>query len=158
MSSEVPVSTPGVDRVVRFALNGSEFGCRRPSRGDLAEIHRRFAMKLTLTGVAGESDILNAYDGGALLWEARFEVCLLPRLKNGQALNLGERAPTHWTEQIGHNGAGLRTVISFADVDPDEFDDACEACEAVFKKKATTPETPLPKEPSGSSVTEPTNA
>ena len=122
------VSTPGTDRVVRSHVGAHEFAFRKPSRGDLAEVWRRFAAKLVVSGIGTESDVLNAYDGGPLLWEARLEVGLVPR---SAAASLGERAPTHWLAHEDNRPAR----VSFDQVDNDEFEAVCRALDEVFKKK-----------------------
>lgn len=151
------VATPGVDRVKVFRVGAHEYGFRRPSRGDLAEIWRRFAAKLIVTGIQTESDVLSQHDGMPLLWEARLEVGLVPRLArlNGTAvaLGIGERAPAHWLQEV----EGQPARISFDNVDPDEFDAVCEQLEVLFKKKAPVT-TPATKAPSGASAPDSTSA
>jgi hypothetical protein len=137
MSSENPNSTPGVDRVVLRTINGQPFGLRRPSRADEGEIWRRFARKVARTGGATESDVLNVYDGNALLWEARLEVLLLPRLgRRGDEINLGETAPTGWIEMLhSPEGATIGRIISFDAVMPDEFAAVTREFAEVFAPK-----------------------
>jgi len=140
-------ATPGRDRVVLFDVNGRPFGFRRPSRGDVAQTYRRFAAKSAGSlGLPTEQHVLLNWDGDALLWEARLEVGLAPRVEDGKVLDLGETCPPNW----------LRGgTISFESVDPEEFDSVCKFLDAeVFKKKAT----PSVTAPSGPSATEATNA
>lgn len=120
--------TPGVDRIVSFFVRGSEFRVRRPSRGDNAEILRRYTAKLmracpalgdfATAEVAKEA--LTSLDGGSLLSEARLEVLLLPRV--GTATD--EHPPAHWLHEIRDPDQRViaRSVI-FDQVDPEEFDE-----------------------------------
>lgn len=135
---------PGTARTVAFDVAGGHFVYRLPSRADLAETQRRFAAKVSPTGIAAESDILLAYDGNPLLWEARLEVGLVPYVRrDGTPATLGEDAPAHWFEQLPpRDGQTPERRISFANVMPEEFDVvvAYLAVHVLPKKKLT--ETP----------------
>lgn len=137
--------TPGQDRILLVTVRGHEFGYRRPSRADLDDIARRLAAKLTpASGYAVESDLIAGGMGDAAEWEARFEICLVPRRKrDGSEIHLGERAPAHWLE----GGA-----VSFANVMPDEFWEVATAFE-----KALAPPVPTSPASSSSSAGAPTN-
>lgn len=110
-------ATPGRDRIVSFSIDGKEFAFRRPSRADSAEANRRFIIKLSLSGDAQNADMLNAYDGAGLLWEARLEVGFAPRRVKGNILDLGEKVPSNWM---------LDGSVTFHDVNDDEFQRVCE--------------------------------
>lgn len=147
MSADVQKATPGVDRVVLFTVRGHEFGFRRPSRADLSDVARRFALKIApVTQSDIESRTIELLEGPALEWEARLEIGLAPRhARDGKSINLGERAPGHWLD----NGA-----VSFANVDPEEFNEVCAFLQAaVFGAKKKAPEPP----PSGSSAVDSIN-
>lgn len=137
--------TPGQDRILKVTVRGHEFGFRRPSRADLDDIARRIAAKLTpASGYAVESDLIAGGIGDAVEWEARFEVCLLPRRKrDGSEIALGESAPTHWLED---------GVVSFANVMPEEFWEVAEAIGRVL-----APPVPTAPASSTSSAGAPTN-
>lgn len=115
------------ERVVRRIIRGHEFGFRRPTRGDEAEINRRFAAKLVVTGLQIETDMLNAIDGDSLLWEARLQVCLKTRQLGQKVLDFGETAPAHWLND---------GVISFDRVDADEFTEVVREFRPIFAPKA----------------------
>jgi hypothetical protein len=157
--SEQAGATPGVDRIIQFFVRGGEFRLRRPTRGDQAEILRRFTARLmratpplgdyTSQEIAKET--LNGLDGGNLFSEARFEVLLLPR-KN--AADLGERAPAHWYSELKDpDQRVIAKVIAFDDVDPDEFAEAAKFVDDALQKKSA-PATPS----STATAPSPTNA
>lgn len=122
--------TPGVDRVIVFEAAGHQFGLRRPSRADAREIAARWAAKLA---AGGAPDLLAALDGDGLLWEARFEVLLVPRRVQGTPQPLGEHAPVHWLVD-GEDGPR----VSFERVDAEEFAAVCAAAEQAWEQKKTT--------------------
>lgn len=118
---ELTGATPGRDRIVSFTVRGHEFAFRRPSRADKAAIHRRNVVKLGVTGIPSDSELLMAYDGSGLTWESRLEVGLAPRPDK----NLGERAPSHWLKD---------GRIDFDEVNEDEFNEVCQyLSETVFE-------------------------
>lgn len=132
--------TPGVGRLIRFALHGHAFAFRRPSRADAAEAYARVAQRLQSVGSPDPGSLtnwLNFLDGYRLLWEARLEIGLRPmRTRTGQVVSLGETAPAHWLEEVrNERGELVECVISFKHVDPDEFDAVVEYLEEVLKKK-----------------------
>lgn len=130
MPAEI-LATPGVDRVVRFQVAGKAFGFRRPSRADVREAWNRYVAKLFVVGIAGETDLTNAYDGAARLWEARLEVGLVPRrAPDGTEKGLGETAPPDWLD----GGA-----VSFDLVDVEEFDAVVAHLQESIEKKTSPP-------------------
>ncbi|MEO8602988.1 MAG: hypothetical protein ABI629_10455 [bacterium] len=130
--SEAPagVATPGANRVIQLVREGT-FCFRRPSRADEAEIWRRFSRKVGAGGGLLESDLLNSYDGGALLAEAQLEVLLTPR---PGGTPLGEQAPPHWYREVTVGPNQTQRVLTFDDVLPEEFDEV-----ARFLKEAIAP-------------------
>lgn len=134
MSSENP--TPGVDRVVLRTVCGHQFGLRRPSRADIAEIWRRYAQRVA-SPLLNESDILASYDGADILWEARFQVLLLPRLsRRREEISFGETAPAHWVDTVrDEKGGVVGREIVFDNVPPDEFAAACAAMADIFEDR-----------------------
>jgi len=134
------VATPGVDRVVTFTINGHSFGFRRPSRADEGDAQKRYVMKVA------ESEMLAGLGGTNFFWESRLEVGLVPRRNRAsQEINLGEKAPSHWFDD---------GVLSFDQVDPEEFKAVVEYLESeVFKKKTSE----QPKGKSGSSAADSNN-
>lgn len=139
---EVLSSSPGLDKVVRRMVNGQEFGCRRPMRGDDAEICRRYAAKLVVTGLEVESHLLNAMDGENLLWEARLQVCLKTRQLSSKVLDWGETAPAHWLR----DGS-----IAFDNVPVDEFEAVTKEFAPLFARSTIqrTPQPAAPPPPAG---------
>jgi len=127
------VVTPGVGRIIQVTVNGMLFGFRRPSVADEADITRRFASKLVVSGLASETDVTNQYYGNNLMWQARMEICLVPRKNRRlEPVALGEMAPAHWMD------AG---EIDLSNVMPDEFNEVCEALDPLVypKKKKVSP-------------------
>lgn len=126
------MTQPGQDRVVRVSVRGHEFGYRRPSRADLSDVTRRYALKVTgATGLNVETDVIQAMDGKPLQDEARLEIGLVSRrTRDGKTLALGETAPTHWL---------VDGVVSFDNVDPEEFDEVVAAIDAALAKKNDPP-------------------
>lgn len=146
MTEQPAGATPGQDRAIQFFVRGGEFRLRRPTRGDQAEILRRYTAKLMracppfgdLASQEVAKETLNGIDGGNLLTEARLEVLLLPR---PDATPYAERAPSHWLRQLKDpDGKVVATTISFDDVDTEEFDEVARFVdEALAKKKAESP-------------------
>lgn len=110
---ELNGATPGRDRIVSFTIRGQEFAYRRPSRADRAAMHRRNVVKLGVTGIPADTELMQAYDGAGLTWESRLEVGLVPRPDK----NMGERAPSSWLKD---------GQINFDEVDEDEFNEVCQ--------------------------------
>lgn len=130
--------TPGTGRLITVQIGGHTFAYRRPSRQDQAEAAARTALRLQMAGAPDQqswTNWLNFLDGYRLQWETRLEIGLRPaRNRSGQPVNLGERAPAHWLETMGDDA-----VVSFAQVDPDEFDAVVAYLEAALKKKDAPP-------------------
>ncbi len=161
MSSETG-PTPGQDPVITITLGSSQIRARRPSRGDEADINRRYVAKLIAAAppVADAALIdvarmaLDHYDGANLFAEAQFEVLLVPRrYSDGSTAELGESAPEHWLRAVrGLGGEEIGRVVSFDRVPPREFDRAREQlAAALFEKKSVDD-----LEPSSSTDTAPT--
>lgn len=124
--------TPGQDRVLRVSVRGYVFGYRRPSRADLSDIARRYALKVApVTGLPVEADTIAQMAGDALHREAELEVLLVPRRRrNNESMPLGETAPAHWLDG---------EAISFDHVDPDEFDEVVEAIRKALAEAKNAP-------------------
>lgn len=137
MSPDTLTPTPGVDRVIRFTIGAAEFGFRRPSRADMTDAYRRFVAKLASSGAP---DMFNHLAGDDLLWEARLEIGLVPRMRGGQVLDLGERAPSHWLVPVlDAAGKPIGHLVEFGNVDPDEFRAVVGYLAEALKKKADAP-------------------
>lgn len=139
--------TPGLEPVITITLGSSQMRARRPSRGDDAEITRRYVAKLIAAAPAIADaaliDVarmtLDHYDGANLFAEAQFEVLLVPRrYTDGSTTEFGESAPDHWFRSVKGVGGqdGIR-VVSFDRVPPREFDRAREQlADALVEKKS----------------------
>lgn len=143
-ATEPSLVTPGTQRTISFSIAGHNFVFRRPSRQDQAEAAARTALRLQMGGAPDQqswTNWLNFLDGYRLQWEARLEIGLRPaRGRSGQVLNLGERAPAHWLEDVRDvQGQVVDQVVSFAAVDPDEFDAVVAYLETALKKKDGLP-------------------
>ena len=138
--------TPGVDRLIRFAVGGHTFAFRRPSRADVRDA---WALFVRLLAAGGETNTLNYFDGGALHWEARLEIGLRPRVRGAETLNLGEEAPAHWLRPIvDAAGKVVGHAIDFTNVDVHEFETVTAYLADELKKKA-------PSAPATSTATAP---
>lgn len=137
---------PGSNRVITVTVNGSTFGYRRPSRADDAEVKRRLAIKLSMAGLMNASNILDQMDGGGLEWEARFEIGLLPPMRDGREQeSRGETAPAHWIKvtRTDEKGNPLERMVSFDEVPPEEFAEVASTIKKILDEEAAAKKKPL---------------
>lgn len=121
--------TPGSGRLISFSIGDHAFGFRRPSRADVRDAYRVFAQSLSIGLTTVEADVLNTFDGAALLWEARLTVGLVG--------NLGETAPAHWFKVVNLEPGKVvpPKEIDFSNVDPDEFGEVVEYLKGALDRK-----------------------
>ena len=136
-----PEITPGVSRTITLKVGATVFHVRRPSRADEAAIWERYSQKVARSGLSLTADFVASLDGANLIAEARFEVLLRPRRgPRGDEINLGEAAPEHWLQELTDgDGKVIGKIVSFANVDVEEFNDAAKLLAEALKKKAPTP-------------------
>lgn len=145
--------TPGSDQLIVINLGSSQLRARRPSRGDEAEIQRRFVRKLMQAAMPMEDAaridvarmILDRYDGGNLHAEAQLEVLLLPRIYGGVPQSVGESAPAHWyRDVVATDGTQLGRVVSFDNVPTEEFERGARELAAAIAQKKSDVRSPQP--------------
>ena len=126
--------TPGQATVLKFEVGRHRFGYRLPKVGDQNRIDRLVAAKVNF---GDATNVLSSIALGSLMRQAELEVGLMPRIVEGEEVNFGECAPSHWMKTVTLDD-GKRTSVSFDNVDPAEFDAVCAEIDKLKKNRANS--------------------